>query len=104
MVRRRQSPQTPNGEAGEQPAAEPARPPVQELDPDEPIQTPDEDRLGHKSFAAALASTIRMAPRGAGFVIGLAGPWGSGKTSIVNMATTLLRGDDSLTFLQFNPW
>jgi predicted KAP-like P-loop ATPase len=52
---------------------------------DQPIEVPNEDRFGVDPFARALATSVRKmrAPQGA--VIGLNGPWGSGKSSAVNL-------------------
>lgn len=52
---------------------------------DQPIEVPCDDRFGVDPFARALATSfLRMkSPQGA--VIGLNGPWGSGKSSAVNL-------------------
>ncbi|MCZ2154943.1 MAG: KAP family NTPase [Bryobacterales bacterium] len=52
---------------------------------DQPIATPDEDRFGIDPFARALATSIRKFKSPQGSVIGLNGPWGSGKSSAVNL-------------------
>jgi len=69
---------------------------------DAPIGSIKEDRLGRRPFAEALAAEITAAPADRGYVMGLTGPWGSGKTSLLNMAVEAL-GDDALV-VQFNPW
>lgn len=68
---------------------------------DSPIKSLEEDRLGRRPFAEALAAEIMAAPA-RGYVMGVTGPWGSGKTSILNMTVDSL-GDDALV-VQFNPW
>jgi len=69
---------------------------------DAPISTIDEDRLGRRPFAEALAAEIVAAPASRGYVMGLTGAWGSGKTSILNMTVDAL-GSQAIV-VQFNPW
>lgn len=69
---------------------------------DSPIGSLEEDRLGRRPFAEALAAEIMAAPAARGYVMGLTGPWGSGKTSILNMTMDALGGDALV--VQFNPW
>jgi predicted KAP-like P-loop ATPase len=52
---------------------------------DKPISTPSEDRYGIDPFAKALATGIKKMPAPEGTVIALNGPWGSGKSSAVNL-------------------
>jgi predicted KAP-like P-loop ATPase len=52
---------------------------------DQPIESPSEDRFGVDPFARALAASIRKMQSPQGAVIGLNGPWGSGKSSAVNL-------------------
>lgn len=52
---------------------------------DQPIESPIEDRFGVDPFARALAASIRKMHSPQGAVIGLNGPWGSGKSSAVNL-------------------
>ncbi len=52
---------------------------------DQPIEKPNEDRFGVDPFARALAVSIRKMQSPQGSVIGLNGPWGSGKSSAVNL-------------------
>jgi hypothetical protein len=69
---------------------------------DAPIRTLSEDRLGRQAFAQALAAQVLGAPAARGYVMGLTGPWGSGKTSILNMTVDAI-GDEAIV-VQFNPW
>lgn len=69
---------------------------------DSPITSLRDDRLGRRAFAEALAAEILAAPARMGYVMGLTEPWGSGKTSILNMTIGLLR--DEALVVQFNPW
>jgi len=51
---------------------------------DSPLKHPDKDELGYTPFAEQLAQAIvRMAPSD-GLVISINGPWGSGKTTVLN--------------------
>lgn len=72
------------------------------LSGDSPICTVDDDLLGRRDFAGHLADQIRAAPRSEGFVIGLVGPWGSGKTSLLNLAVTQL--ETEFAIVRFEPW
>ena len=58
---------------------------------DRPIKMADEDRLGRAAFARHLANGITEYKGEDGLVIGLYGKWGSGKTSIINMTTNILK-------------
>ena len=71
---------------------------------DMPIRDPGEDRLERADFARAVAATVRSAPRGAGFAIGVTGVWGSGKSSVINLALDDLRRTGGTELLEFNPW
>ncbi|HYD43816.1 MAG TPA: P-loop NTPase fold protein [Phenylobacterium sp.] len=78
------------------------------LSGDRPKERLADDRLGFGGFARALAQSIaRLAPRD-GVVLAVHGPWGSGKTSAVNMAMDALADletEDARTLVaRFNPW
>ncbi|MFU0543227.1 P-loop NTPase fold protein [Gardnerella vaginalis] len=53
---------------------------------DKPIEKADEDLLGRFDFAKQFGKSICEYDSKDGLVIGLYGKWGSGKTSIINMA------------------
>jgi hypothetical protein len=75
------------------------------LSGDKPIESSAEDRLDRVRFAEALATQIATAPVTGSFVIGLTGPWGSGKTSLLNMVSeTLTENQPDTVVLRFNPW
>jgi hypothetical protein len=69
---------------------------------DAPVESLKEDRLGRRSFAEALAAEVMAAPVARGYVMGLTGAWGTGKTSILNMTADAL-GDKAI-IVHFNPW
>jgi KAP-like P-loop domain-containing protein len=72
---------------------------------DNPISSRAEDSMGRSDFADELAREILSAPTSAGYVIALAGAWGSGKTSILNMAIEAIEAiEDGANVIHFNPW
>ena len=74
---------------------------------DLPIQSKEEDLLGRSYFASQLASTItgytQLPNNQDGIVIGIEGPWGSGKTSLLNMIKGSL-DEDRITIGSVNAW
>lgn len=52
---------------------------------DRPIQNATEDQLGFQPFAAMLATGLRAMAPAEGMVVALHAPWGSGKTSALNL-------------------
>jgi predicted KAP-like P-loop ATPase len=75
--------------------------------PERPIQSDAEDVLERGPFVHRLASALidEKTQRATGVVIGVTGPWGSGKSSILN----LLRGHLKTTYpnalvVSFDPW
>src|SRR5436309_3386744 len=71
---------------------------------DRAIKCRDDDRLGRAPFAEALAAQLAAAAEGEGSVVALMGPWGSGKTSILNMVDEVLTARGDVIVLRFNPW
>src|SRR5438067_13590608 len=88
--------------------AEEAEPSGAALKADVPITSPAQDRLGRAAFARYLAQAIREVPADNGFVFALHGPWGSGKTSVLNLVERELskdsNGKSSVLVVRFNPW
>ena len=75
------------------------------FDADRPIECRQQDRLGRRSFAEAVARQVRAVPLEHGFTIAILGEWGSGKTSVLNMVAETLEDDrNSTAVLRFNPW
>ncbi len=70
---------------------------------DTPIRRTEDDSLGRARPAAGLAGQVLSLDASEGLVIGVLGPWGSGKTSFVNLARARLE-DENITILDFNPW
>jgi hypothetical protein len=71
---------------------------------DNPIEQPSDDLLGRGSVAAVIAQEIRSVDASKGYVIAVMGPWGSGKTSLVNLGRHELAKDPAIPVLDFNPW
>lgn len=72
---------------------------------DLPISKSSDDIFNRSSFAASLAKSIVYYSESSTFAIGLYGPWGSGKTSLLNMIVESVETMDSnIIILRFNPW
>lgn len=72
---------------------------------DEPIAASEDDLLGRGRLAQVLADEISSLDVRQGAVVAITGPWGSGKTSLMNMAAAQLRSDPQvLGVVEFNPW
>jgi predicted KAP-like P-loop ATPase len=79
------------------------------LSADHPITEPHQDMFGFDPFARAIAASIAALRNPEGLVIGIHGPWGSGKSSAVNLikyhlGSGVLAGTAGLTRIEFNPW
>lgn len=70
---------------------------------DNPIRKPEEDLLGRVRSARSFADQVLSLDASEGIVVGVLGPWGSGKTSFVNLARGYLR-EAGVVVLDFNPW
>lgn len=74
---------------------------------DAPILTPDDDRFGIDRFAQALARSFRNIESPIGATIALNGPWGSGKSSAVNLIRHHLNSEvenGRLEIIDFKCW
>jgi predicted KAP-like P-loop ATPase len=69
---------------------------------DRPVTALGDDQLDRGAYARLLATEVLVAPSDAGFVVGLTGPWGSGKTTALHFLEQEIR--DRATVLWFNPW
>jgi predicted KAP-like P-loop ATPase len=75
------------------------------MDPDAPIHTPGDDRFGYDSLARQLAPNLILKRGQNSLVTGVEAPWGSGKTSFLNLvsnAVTELNKD--VLLLPYCPW
>lgn len=74
--------------------------------PDRPLLDPREDKLGYRPFAEHLADAVmRMGPS-EGFVVSLQGPWGSGKSTVLNFVRHRLESHhkDAVIVIPVDPW
>src|SRR5712691_12357432 len=74
---------------------------------DTPIATPEDDQFGVDPFARALARAISEMPAPNGVVIAVNGPWGSGKSSAINLILFHLKELielEKLKIIRFSPW
>jgi predicted KAP-like P-loop ATPase len=83
----------------------------QPLGADRPITKGEQDRLGYAPFARAIAKSIVGRAPADSIVLAIHGPWGSGKTSAVNLiveAIGELQKDTeeqrTTAVVRFNPW
>ena len=79
------------------------------LNSDLPIQNNKDDKLNRSGFATDLATAIINRNTPDGFVIGMYGEWGSGKTSVINMVVEQLELqrtslNEKIVIMRFNPW
>ena len=76
---------------------------------DRPINKSEEDLLGRASFSKYLGEAIYKYKGSDGLVIGLFGKWGTGKTSIINMAKEEIEkqsenDENRPIIMDFSPW
>lgn len=79
--------------------------------PDQPVDSVKDDLLGRGSFAASLADAILAYRNKHSIVTALYGEWGSGKSSVINMALEhvervagQLQKHQRPIVIRFNPW
>lgn len=74
---------------------------------DNPLKDPANDMLGYVPFSKLLAQSIsRICPM-EGIVVAINGPWGSGKSTILNFVLYFLEheyADSQVIPIHFNPW
>ena len=72
---------------------------------DKPIERPGKDRFGFSPFAEAIAQSIIKNKNPEGTVIAINGPWGSGKSSVINLVKHYLeekiKSNQSLDSFEF---
>ena len=76
---------------------------------DKPIDTEEQDLLGRSVFSKQLGKAVYEYNAKDGLVIGLFGKWGTGKTSVINMAENeidrLAKEDENKPLImRFVPW
>ena len=65
---------------------------------DTPIKAREQDLIGRIPFTERLADILKSAAGPESLVIGLYGPWGSGKTSVINLVENALSRKDDRPF------
>ena len=79
-----------------------------QLQSDEPIRTVKDDTLERHRLAQSIAGKILSRDISNCMVIGISGPWGSGKTSLINLVSEQLQHEadkeKAVLLLRFNPW
>ena len=78
---------------------------------DKPISFEQDDLLGRSNFSKTLAHSLANLKIEDTFTIGIFGSWGSGKTSVVNMAMDelermqkVLTEKERMVIMHFEPW
>ena len=72
---------------------------------DVPITSPDSDRFGFDPFASAISDCIRSVENPLGSVVAIYGPWGSGKSSVINLVRHhLVKDAPNLDVINFPAW
>lgn len=71
---------------------------------DRPIESIGEDRLGFEESARHIARALVEMSSTEGFVIGVEGEWGSGKTSFINLVCNSFPHDSMPEIIRFSPW
>lgn len=70
---------------------------------DNPIRSIEDDTIGRDPAARSFAQQVLAIDAREGAVLGVLGPWGSGKTSFVNLARVEI-DKAHVPVLDFNPW
>ena len=70
---------------------------------DSPITEQKDDILRHMEVVNLIISTIKMSDVAQTFSIGITAPWGSGKSSLLNLLKQQIEKDSQFIFIEFNP-
>ena len=74
---------------------------------DNPIETEKDDFLSRKGFSQHLGKSLLNWKEKESLVIAIYGEWGSGKSSVINLAKEFIEKtdeNDKPTIIEFNPW
>lgn len=77
------------------------------LSADTALIDPDDDRLGYAPLARRISEAILHLNPAEGLVVALNGPWGTGKSTVLNFTEFYLRElpvDEQPVVIRFNPW
>ncbi|MDW7760405.1 MAG: P-loop NTPase fold protein [Acidobacteriota bacterium] len=75
-----------------------------EFSNDRPLTDKQHDRLNRSAFVNRIAGVLRGLPNGSSLVVGIYGPWGEGKTTVLNLLRSELSSSDAIVVRDFNPW
>lgn len=75
-----------------------------EFSNDRPLSSKADDKLNRAPFAERIAGVLRGLPNGTALVVGIHGPWGDGKTTVLNLLKSDFECDDLVAVVEFNPW
>ncbi len=70
---------------------------------DNPIKKREDDVIGRVALSQKFAQSVLELDTSKGVVVGVLGPWGSGKTSFINLAQKEFEKAE-VSILDFNPW
>lgn len=73
---------------------------------DEPITSPEQDKLRRRKFIDELYNEINIIPdiTSGSFTLGLHGSWGEGKTSVINLLVNKFQNNQDFLVVNFDPW
>lgn len=71
---------------------------------DNPIKKPEEDLLSRSNVAISQVNEISDLDASEGYVVVIMGPWGSGKTSSINLIRLGLENEPKMPVIDFNSW
>ena len=78
--------------------------PTLDFSNDQPLTNRQDDCLNRAAFADRIARVLCSLPKGASLVVGIHGPWGDGKTTVLNLLRADLNTDNAIVVRDFNPW
>lgn len=71
---------------------------------DLPIENPDQDQLGFTPFVKTISKCISNISEPVGSVVAIYGPWGSGKSSAINLVQYYLEESSDIRIISFPCW
>lgn len=71
---------------------------------DSPVSLEDEDRFQRWNFSSRIGEVVAKRSDESSIIIGLYGPWGDGKTSVLNFIEKSLLTNIDVVCIKFNPW
>ncbi|MFG2902067.1 P-loop NTPase fold protein [Streptomyces zaomyceticus] len=71
---------------------------------DDPILSSEGDLLNRSRLASAISDEIQAMNVDRGAVVAITGKWGTGKTSLLNLTANILRDQEAVQVIEFNPW